>query len=222
MKFPFMDTPTFRSWVNTLIDSRGIEVTQVLSDCSFSKITGQAVIPGVNGEGQVTHAVYYQIPGSPRILIAAFAMQDANGFCYITGAAPTAGRWSGNTDLSTGEIASMIRRGHSYACEQAVKVQVAKIRATAKEPNIQVQFQGYTLDLFMATDGSLGITVERSPAHEDNPCRDIWVSPSLEVRHDGAVPVSPQVKKNLDNIKETLAAMDELIKRCSLNAENPG
>ena len=59
---------------------------------------------------------------------------------------------------------------------------------TAQEPNIQIQFQGYSLDLFMTDDGSLGITVERSPVTEDGQCRDIFVSPDLRVSGEVEVP----------------------------------
>jgi hypothetical protein len=187
MKFPFSDTPTFRSWAGTLIDGNCLEVTEVLSIWSFREITDQREIPGIDTTGQVTHAVYYQAPGTSRILIAVFAMlEDRGEYRYIMGAGvnPSTGEWRGNHDLSAGEIASLIRQGHLYACEKVTAEAAAERRQpTAQEPNIQIQFQGYTLDLFMTDNGSLGLTIERSPAHEDNPSVDVFITQDLKVTH---------------------------------------
>ena len=52
---------------------------------------------------------------------------------------------------------------------------------TAHEPDVQVHFQGFVIDLFRTENGSLGMTIERGPPHEDNPCVDVFVTPELLV-----------------------------------------
>lgn len=55
---------------------------------------------------------------------------------------------------------------------------------TANEPDIQIQFQGYTVDFFKFDSGSLGLTIERSPWRERNTCIDLIISQDLQVSGD--------------------------------------
>jgi len=46
------------------------------------------------------------------------------------------------------------------------------------ENSVMVQFRGWAIDVFETSDPtrSIGLTVERAPAHEDNPSVDIFVT----------------------------------------------
>lgn len=51
-----------------------------------------------------------------------------------------------------------------------------------KERSVLIEFEGFVVDLFLCDNGNLGITVEKAPAVDGQPCRDIFVDrETLEV-----------------------------------------
>jgi hypothetical protein len=74
-----------------------------------------------------------------------------------------------------------VRYGHML--DQCRELQLALLRRedSCEEEHHEVVFNGYVVDLFSTESSSLGITVERAPAGEDGPFRDIFVSPELVV-----------------------------------------
>jgi len=66
------------------------------------------------------------------------------------------------------------------------------------------EFDGYAVDLFKTDSGALGLTIERAPAHEDNPSVDIFVSKDLTVSAYGVNLAEPDHKVML--AKAELAA----------------
>lgn len=63
--------------------------------------------------------------------------------------------------------------------------------AKAEESGVEIlqdtlrEFDGYAVDLFKTDSGALGLTIERAPAHEDNPSVDIFVSKDLTISAHG-------------------------------------
>lgn len=95
----------------------------------------------------------------------------------------------------------------------------------AQEPNVQLQFQGYTLDFFTADSGALGLTIERSPAHENNHCIDLFVSPTLKVSGDGIGPseiTTQEISNALDtaSLEALLSAAEDLLSKEAARVSN--
>lgn len=96
---------------------------------------------------------------------------------------------------------------------------------TAQEPNVQLQFQGYTLDFFTADSGALGLTIERSPAHEYNHCIELFVSPTLKVSNNTEWPKEPtemEISNALDaaSLYALMSAAGELLSKEATRVSN--